>query len=266
MLLLYCSSCVTDDDFNVPPINLEEPEVTANFTIAKVKEFYRGFEPVLIQAGTNSNTPLYVEAYVVSSDESGNFFRTLIVQDQPENPTSAIAISTDATDVYTLFEPGRKVYIRVDGLYSGAYAGLPTIGTRDVSGGRDVGRLSTSEFDARIIRSVTKENLVPKILNITDIEEKHLNMLISLSKTQFAEQELGASYANLTNTFGVNRSLVNCEGDSFVVRTSGYADFKNLALPEGNGTITGILGRFNTNFQLLIRDTKDVDFTGERCN
>jgi hypothetical protein len=256
---------VHDDDFNVPEIVTENVEVNVNFSIAKVKEFYRGFDPTLIQAGPNADTPLYVEGYVVSSDESGNFFRTLIIQDKSENPTSAIAISTDATDVYTLFEPGRKVFVRVDGLYSGEYARLPSIGLQGAGGSGEVGRISTGEFDERVVRTNIIENLVPLPIALDEVAEEYLNMLVQFNNVQIPEKDLGNSYANLINTYGVDQILENCAGDQVILRTSGFADFKNLEIPAGNGSIITVLGRFNANFQVYIRDISDVEMNGERC-
>lgn len=265
LLSSLCFSCVHDDDFEVPKIITEEVEVNVNFSIAKVKEFYRGFDPTLIQAGPNADTPLYVEGYVVSSDESGNFFRTLIIQDKPENPTSAIAISTDATDVYTLFEPGRKVFVRVDGLYSGEYARLPSIGLQGAGGSGEVGRISTGEFDERVVRTNIIEDLVPLPLALNEVAEEYLSMLVQFDNVQIPEKDLGNSYANLINTYGVDQIIENCSGDQVILRTSGFADFKNLEIPAGNGSIITVLGRFNANFQVYIRDTGDVAMDGERC-
>ena len=85
---MIATSCVQDDDYNVPEINVEEPNVDVNTTITAVKEMYGGFEPVKVEAGPDSTEPLYIEAYVVSSDESGNYYKQLIIQDKPENPTA----------------------------------------------------------------------------------------------------------------------------------------------------------------------------------
>ncbi len=265
VLSLLCFSCVPDGDFDVPEIATETVEVEVNFSIAKVKEFYRGFDPTLIEAGPNADTPLYVEGYVVSSDESGNFFRTLIIQDKPENPTSAIAISTDATDVYTLFEPGRKVFVRVDGLYSGEYARLPSIGLQGEGGSGEVGRISTGEFDERVVRTNIIEDLVPLPIKINEVAEEYLNMLVQFDNVQIPEKDLGNSYANLINTYGVDQIIENCTGEQVILRTSGFADFKSLELPAGNGSIITVLGRFNANFQVYIRDISDVEMNGKRC-
>ncbi len=258
------TSCVKDDDYNIPEVNAEEPNVNVNISIAAVKAMYRGFEPIKVEAGPNSQTELYIEAYVVSSDESGNYYKQLIVQDKAENPTAGLSISTNATDLYTKYEPGRKIYFRVDGLYIGEFAGLPTIGTQDDA---DVGRIEIEDFNLRILRSLDTVALIPTVITVSQATTPEmLNTLVKFENVQFPEGLAGIeAYANRTNTFGVNRPIENCDGQTVLLRTSGFADFKNLTLPEGNGSITAILSVFNSDYQLFIRDTDDVQMEGDRC-
>src|SRR5690554_8046513 len=99
-------------------------------------------------------------SYVISSDEAGNIYKQLYIQDAPENPSAGMVISTNATDLYTKYGPGQKIYFRVDGLYIGEYMGLPSIGILD---GGEIGRMHDQDFDARIYRSLEKANLVPTV-------------------------------------------------------------------------------------------------------
>lgn len=257
---LITMSCVKDDDFDTPEINTEEPNVTVNTNVESVKSFYNGFEPVLI---TNGDNPMYMEAYVVSSDETGNFYKTLVIQDSPENPQHGISISTESTDMYTLFEPGRKIYVRVDGLYSGEFAGLPTLGVLD---GEEVGRMSIIEFEERVMRSNEVAELVPNIRTLNGVSDSDLNTLVAFENVQVSDSDLGEPYANLTNTFSVNRTITNCERTAqIIMRNSGFADFKNELMPEGNGQLTAVMSKFNNDFQVFIRSTDDVNFDQDRC-
>ncbi len=264
---MIATSCVQDDDFDVPTITAEEPNInpTDMMTIAAVKNLYGGFEPVKIEAGDGSERDVYIEGYVISSDESGNFYKSLVIQDKAENPTAGIAISTNATDLYTKYEPGRKIYLKVDGLYIGEYAGLPTIGIQD---GDEVGRIDALDFEKRIKRSLVKEELVPTVITIPETSNPaRLNTLIKLEEVQFPNGIAGVeAYGNPTNTYGVNRPVENCDGQTVILRTSGFADFKNLTLPEGNGSMTAVLSIFNSDVQLFINGPEAVDMTGERCN
>lgn len=49
------------------------------------------------------------------------------------------------------------------------------------------------------------------------------------------------------------------------MRTSGFSDFCTQKTPTGKGSITGVLGIYNGDYQLYIRDLSDVDMTGARC-
>ena len=262
---IMVTSCVKDDDYSVPEINTQEPNVDVNTDIATVKAMYNGFEPVEIEAGDGSERELWITGYVVSSDETGNFYKSLVIQDAPENPTAGVAISTNSTDLYTRFEPGRKVYFKVSGLFIGEYAGLPTIGVQE---GDEVGRIDILDFEDRILRSLESVELVPTIIPIPESNNPaRLNTLVKFENVQFPTGLAGVEhYGNLNNTFGVNRPVENCEGQTVILRTSGFADFKNLTLPEGNGTLTAVLSIFNTDVQLFINDVTDVDMTGERCS
>lgn len=262
---MIVTSCVQDDDYNAPEINSQEPNVAVNIDIQTIKDIYRGYEPKIIEAGDGSARDLYIEAYVVSSDETGNFYKTLVIQDAPENPTTGVSISTNSTDLYTKFEPGRKIYFRVNGLYIGEYAGLPTIGVQD---GDEVGRIDVIEFESRILRSTEIAEMVPTVISIAETSNsERLNTLVQFEDVQFPDGIAGVEhYGNLTNTYGVNRDVENCDGQIVILRTSGYADFKNFRLPEGNGTLTAVLSIFNSDVQLFIRDINDVAMEGERCN
>ena len=70
-------ACVQDDDFQTPVIEIEEPDVTVNYTLQEIKDAIQANngEPFIIQA--ESNDPVYVEAYVVSDDEAGNIYQKI---------------------------------------------------------------------------------------------------------------------------------------------------------------------------------------------
>src|SRR5690606_4503557 len=195
---IMVTSCVKDDDYSVPEINTQEPNVDVNTDIATVKAMYNGFEPVEIEAGDGSERELWIAGYVVSSDETGNFYKSLVIQDAPENPTAGVAISTNSTDLYTRFEPGRKIYFKVSGLFIGEYAGLPTIGVQD---GDEVGRIDALEFESRIFRSLESVDLVPTVISVSEANNPaRLNTLVKFENVQFPNGLAGVEhYGNLNN-------------------------------------------------------------------
>jgi len=117
-------SCVQDDDFSVPALDNEvtgiDGQLVALSTIASLVAQEGG--PVTFE------TPgQYVEGYVISSDEAGNFFEEFIIQDSPENPTTAVKVLIDVNPLFTTYDFGRKVFIRLDRLTAGEANGVLTM-------------------------------------------------------------------------------------------------------------------------------------------
>lgn len=265
---LTVNSCVTDDEFETPPIEFKEPDLEVNFSIAKVKDLYTNsgaVAPLLIEDS------LVLEGYVVSSDRTGNFYKELIIQSNPENPEAGISIQTEVTDLYAFFEPGRKVYVELAGMYVGVdgadnqgNGGVISLGGLPFEGG--VGRLSEGEFNQHVSRSGEVVEIVPTVIPINQASSAKLNTLVKFEQVKFADKELGEHYGNLNDTFSVNRTVESCEtGETIIMRNSGFANFKNELLPEGSGHITAVLSRFNDDFQVYIRSTEDVVLDQERC-
>lgn len=254
-------SCVKSDDFDLPEITFEEPNPTVTSSISSIKQMYNPYNgsPVLIEG-----KDLVLTGYVVSSDKTGNFYKKLIIQDKPKDPTSGIAISVDASDLYTFFEPGRKVYIKLDGLYIGEDSGgVLTLGA--LYNG-NVGRMSEKEFNTHVLRSGEVKDITPTTITLTDLGDQYLNTLIKLEGVQFIEGLIGKSYGNIDNTYSTNRTIINCATkETILLRNSGYAKFKNQLLPTGKGSITAVLSKYNDDYQLYIKNTEDVQFTEQRC-
>ena len=45
----------------------------------------------------------------------------------------------------------------------------------------------------------------------------------------------------------------------FVLRTSLYADFASIVMPQGNVNITGIFTRYGSTWQILLREYSDIE-------
>src|SRR5690606_21808649 len=122
-------SCVKKDDFDVPNTEIVSPNIDPNNVIAI--STLRG---LLLQEQTNTGNPdavltfeetnKYINGYVISSDEGGNFFEEMLIQNSPNNPNAGVKILIDVNPLYTIFEIGRKVYVKLDGLTLGINSGV----------------------------------------------------------------------------------------------------------------------------------------------
>jgi len=262
LFLGVMTSCIHDDDYNIPNLEFVEPDIQANTTISIVKSMYNG-SLVDFSEASNGGEPI-IEGYVVSNDEAGNFYKVLIIQDAPENPTAAIQLDVDVTSLYAKYKPGRKIYVKLNGLGMDDFNGVLHIGSIE---GSTVGRISAVNYEDYIIRSSEVATLVPKIITPADYNDSYINMLVQIDNMQLRSEELGQPYGYADNTYSVNRYLKNCIDDSeTILRNSGFASFKGQEFPQGRGSIIAVFSKYNSDYQLFIRDTEDVMFNNDRCD
>ena len=108
VLLFIVLFCNCNEDVAIPKLECTQPDFTTN----------RNVEDVLKTATITATKYVYddvIEAYVVSSDENGNFFKTIYLQTlATENkPAIGFSISVDATNTYVDYRVGNKVYVKL---------------------------------------------------------------------------------------------------------------------------------------------------------
>ncbi len=253
------SACV-DRTFDEPPINGEDPNISAEqiVTVEDVLSHYVPGEVVALDMDK------YLSAIVVADDRSGNFFRSIVVQDE----TGGLTVLLDDVELFNKYFEGRRLFILLKDLYVSDYAGLPQIGYTPVADGTqtDLSRIPAVLIDDIIIPGTFNNEMTPQNLTIDDLGFAELNTLVEISDVQFSPGSSGTHYADFVNLNATNHSVEDCNGYDIVLRTSGYADFASALTPEGNGTIKGIFGVFNNDRQILLRKLDDVNMAGERCS
>jgi len=259
-LVLCIVACVSDTDFSVPIISCEEQNFQATHSIAQVKEM----------AGYGIHTfddEIVIEGYIGSTDEFGNIYKSISIQDKAINPTAGIRFSIDKTNLYAVFPVGRKLFIKLKGLSLGYNRGALEVAK---AAGVELERIPNSEVFNHFFRSCSGLEIEPNLISINELNDGYLETLIQLSGVQFRNENLGSAYGELNSTRTIDRALdvlnSDCELSAQIpVRISGFADFKNKMLPEGNGSITGILTKYYSEYQLILRNENDVLLDKERC-
>ena len=116
-----------------------------------------------------------LKAYVISSDAGGNFYKEIIVQDQPENPKSGIQIVLDDNSLHETFDVGRKVLVKLDGLSLGFNNGVLQLGIQNRG---DVVAIPNSLIDDHVIRTAEKSEIVPLNIEIDQFSDEYKNLFI----------------------------------------------------------------------------------------
>jgi len=257
LMTIVLAACIRSDDWELPSSGCKA-NLKANTTFQNVYDLYQGSTLKILE-------DLVLEGYVISSDESGNFFNSLHIQDKASNPTKGIQIEMDLRDSYLRFSPGDKVYIHLKGLYLGRTKAIFKLGSAYTSFGNLIlGRIPTHAISKHIYKSCDKEYLLaPLITTVQDLEFQNANTLITIESIEFSEEELGESYAEEEEMS--TRILIDCNDRQLLLLNSGYADFSQELLPEGMGSITGIYYPENDLPQLIVRSQADLNFNKERC-
>ena len=250
-------SCVKDRDFD-PPENNCVSDLTVNTTYAEVKDLYVD-ETIQIQQD------LIIAGYVISSDQAGNFFNILYFQDNPSGPVEGLQLEVDLRDSHLFFPVGSKIYIKLKGLYLGKSRDVFKIGGTFTSFGNiSVGRLPANAIDKHLFISCQeKVELQPLWTSIENLQPSLTNTLVQLEDLELESSELGKTFA--VEREETERILIDCDGNEIVMLNSGYSDFQSEILPEGNGSLIGVLLREKEEFKLAIRDLDDLDFRQDRC-
>ncbi|QTY26594.1 DUF5689 domain-containing protein [Flavobacterium sp. CS20] len=265
---LMTTSCVEDDDFDIPDVTVTDPEIDGELvTIGSILG--------TIQQNQGENftieSNIYVEGYVISSDEAGNFFEELIIQDKPENPTAGIRISVNVNPLFTKYNFGRKIYVKLQGLTVGITNGVAAIGTVD---GNRVGQIQESQSEDVILRTAETAEIVPLPVSISDFSDNLENLYVQLNNVQFPRSSVLVDepltfLAEPADEFDGERVLESCDsGNTTIVSTSTFADFRYLTLPTQAGSMAGVLSRdfFDEKFIFVLNTPETINFDQERCD
>ncbi|MCW5518297.1 choice-of-anchor J domain-containing protein [Aureitalea sp. L0-47] len=275
-ILTFASLCLITceiDEFDIP-LPKQQP-----FEITGTEVSFRALRAALDQQITNTGNPLltveedlYLSGYVISSDEQGNFFEELIIQDKHTDPESGIRVKIDVNPLFSTFEKGRKVHVKLQQLTVGLDNGQLTIGYRE---GNRIGPLSESRMFDFLKRDTIVAEVEPMNILISELNDTLVNTYVRLSDMQFHRNEVLGSHpltfsAEPGDQFDGERILESCiENSTIILSTSVFADFSAVELPAGMGSIEGIFtyNFFGDEYNLVINHTSNIDMAGtDRCD
>ncbi|GAB0155080.1 hypothetical protein CHRYSEOSP005_03400 [Chryseobacterium sp. Alg-005] len=261
---LVITGCVHDDKYDEPGVgDFQCADLTATMTLAQVKAKFASTAPNTAFVFPDDSQDI-IEGYVSSTDETGNIYKTIYIQDKPENPTQGFTISVDMVSTYTQYPQGSKIYIKLAGLAVGTYGNVVQLGVKDPASTATnaVARISEKLVPARVFRSCSiREKIVPKVMTLAQMvtaNDQYLGCLIQVNNAEFDSRILCTNYAPSGVT--VDRQIRDASTTTArVVRNSGFASFANQIMPAGNGKFVGIYSKFNSTYQMYINKVTDLD-------
>lgn len=204
-----------------------------------------------------------IEGVVVANDEHDNIYKSIIVQDN----TGGIMLLLDGVNLYQNYPVGAFLRIRVQNLFLTDYRKMQqlcaSVDTTD--GVLQSAGIPVPLFEKHISTIRDHDKIIPLEVGFKQLADSLQGRLIRITNVEFAAADTAQFYADKKNKTGASRSLKFCSGGTIYLRTSGYADFAGITTPTGNGEVIGIYSVYNSEKQILIRDTSDILLKGRRC-
>lgn len=279
MILSSCMNSFDEEPVSTDIVtagNVGEP----NTTITRVRSQYAS-------AISNSSWQLIeddsvIEGIVTANDISGNLYQQILIQElnadgKVRTDVPGIMVGMKGLSCfYTIFPVGQKIRINLKGLYVGGYGKQAKIGQpyMNTNGAFRMGPMSlpyvktniqkigTPVPDAVEARAVTPADLTSgNIDKLTPMLVKMENVTIPDAKEDDPELHCFAHAPNSSSTYSVEHKIKFVNGgtpQSCTLYTSTSALFASERIPTGTVTVYGMLGRYNSNYQMQMRDIKDI--------
>jgi len=242
LTVAFMSSCV-DEDFDMPPESTLP--VGGEYTIQELKDLAVDDDYVFTDSAS-------VYGIVTMDDKLGNVYKTAYIQDE----TSAIALHQNG---FGGIYQGDSVRVYLKGLKVGTYNNLYQIDSPDGDG---------FLLDSHIVKLDVNVNVKPKPLSIPELKNntpEYQGELVKLENVQFVAADTSKTFADTSSeNMSRNTYLIDNEGNTIMVRTSGFANFAGESVPNLNGTFIGILSQYREDRQLLIRNPKELKMDSPR--
>ncbi|OYU83464.1 MAG: hypothetical protein CFE24_11220 [Flavobacterium sp. BFFFF2] len=260
-------SCEKTDHYGTASSTLVYTELTTNKTVAAVLGTATG-------TAKEYTSDDVIEAYVSSSDETGSFYNSISFQTLPTATQGPMGFSVSLTlkSFQYGFTPGRKVYIKLKGLYYSTSYGSVVFGA---SYNGAVGRLAEWDWNKYLFISETKvaEDQLATTMTLDQATansnltyDPNINTLIDLTNVRFADTSLDRNYFDVDSGGGAtNHNIVdNTGGNTEFFRVSSYASFAYKPVSWGTGVIRSVLSKYRTDYQFVPRFLTDVRLSNPR--
>lgn len=199
---------------------------------------------------------------IVTADEtSGNLYKASFIQDGDY----AIELYMKSTSGLRI---GDSVRVYLKGATLSEYSGTPQIQDLDPS---NVTILANGKFiEPTEISTQDLPNVTPNTISLLD---GRVCKLVKFNHVEFAAADRDKTFApeNAYGQYNLNQYDEDCSllDSRIVVRTSNYASFANKPLPQGNGSMVGIITCYMSNnegvWQFTIRSLSEIDMNNDPC-
>ena len=263
---MAASSCMDGDWDNptgdLPPYGNNDLKETNVVTIANLKQMYANGLKASNDT-TRIKDDIQLKVRVTGNDIGGNVYNYISVDDG----TGGLIIAIAQGGLWGYLPVGQEILVSLKDLYIGTYNYQPQIGTpyTDNNGRTSPSRMNRTlwQHHFKLIGKADASTVVPVELDTdrlkdTDYLMEHVGQLISVKGVRLTEADGTKTFAPEEDMLGNGVSRDINGNSNFVLRTSTYADFAGTVMPQEPVDITGVLTRYGSYWQLVMRDANDI--------
>jgi len=231
----------------------------ANHTIQDIKARHTSLGVGAQDSICSWDEPFIVKAVVVSSDQGGNCYKYMTIQDE----TGGIEISIDRTGLYNEYPVGQTIYLDCRGLIVGDYHNKYQIGWKNRTSVQRINQEALGQYIHKDGLPNPKNPLIARPIDITgngQLTSENTNCLVRINGCKFDSKYIGQPLA--TNDLTMDRE-VYINGATVIVRTSNYANFRSTIIEDKEYCLYGILSVYNSEYQLTLRTKDDIRDAGD---
>ncbi len=210
------------------PIEIrDEVEWTPNAELSDVRHSFG--------TATTIRENMVVAGRVTTSDEGGNFYRTLVIEDA----TGTLELMIGMDYLYRTYPVGSQLYVRLQGLAIDQYNGVLRVGLQPETWDyRTTAYMShQAVVDRYVRRSSSVVAPVPERVAAGELTKRLCGRLITIGGLRADDEATTWAEGRYTSY----RKFRDALGDSIYVQTSPYAGFAAQELPRDEVAITGVL-------------------------
>lgn len=199
--------------------------------------------------------PLAVTGRVTANDLFGEYEQAIVVEDASGG--IELWIEADAPRLAAAYPLGTLLTIRCNGLALGDYGGKTVLGMPP-SDRYAVDRIPFGEC-SRFLRQPEASDPVSAVATpctFGELTPQRISTYVRFDAVRFAGEETGLPFCDHDPATGrftaTQRHLVNGTLDTLPVRILASCEYREEPIPEGMGSVCGILDYFNREYQLRI--------------
>ncbi len=214
---MLCAAC---DEF--PPVNYDDPDPAKTYTdadfagvifttIADLKAMY-------VRTPVDLGSGIYIKGQVISSDQDGNLYRTLYIQDE----TGGIEVKMGTRNLYNEYKMGQWLYIDCNGLTIGSYGGMIQVGYKSAAGSS----YETAYIDIQLLIDThifkgKQDTIEPQVITSADItNEDMFGMYVTVPNMTYGNEIFtilyddndNSLYLSGRNTYGITTWAITSAG------------------------------------------------------